>query len=291
MFPLPEDFVMESHKTISHKLHTFTASFFKFMVYKLNFNSQSKIVGDNLSNYKFLFFDENGNEAIVGTLGYPAHIIRTQFFQRNHRLMMAHSLIQSIGIKIRSSKDTGYRTEGKKQRTHTKFSNSYKLFKIGIDFLITKNIYKDAFVTHDNMHGFKSGKHDPMKSQSDLTGGGTISLNALLRGKSKKITPEDDEKSDKALGERAFWMIFEEFRKGQEHIPLRGRLILQWVHGKFFSKNQKLEDMRKYFGEKVAFYYVFLEYYKSWLYVTALLGSIVFLYGIYKVTTYVRIAL
>jgi hypothetical protein len=43
---------------------------------------------------------------------------------------------------------------------------------------------------------------------------------------------------------------------------------------------QPLDDIAQYFGEGVAFYFAFVEFYTRWLVLPALLGSLVFAYQV-----------
>ncbi|XP_053316080.1 anoctamin-7 [Spea bombifrons] len=56
-----------------------------------------------------------------------------------------------------------------------------------------------------------------------------------------------------------------------------------WAHWTKWYKPQPLDHIRKYFGEKIALYFAWLGSYTSWLLPAAVVGTIVFMFGIYIV--------
>jgi hypothetical protein len=65
---------------------------------------------------------------------------------------------------------------------------------------------------------------------------------------------------------------------GDSH-TLRSRLLIKWAKLRFFE-TQPIDEVREYFGEKIAFYFLYLDYYNTWLIISAVLGVLVFIAGI-----------
>ncbi|XP_013041644.3 anoctamin-7 [Anser cygnoides] len=60
-------------------------------------------------------------------------------------------------------------------------------------------------------------------------------------------------------------------------------LFQYWANWRKWSKYQPLDHVRKYFGEKVAFYFAWLGFYTGWLLPAAVTGTVVFIAGIFLV--------
>lgn len=60
----------------------------------------------------------------------------------------------------------------------------------------------------------------------------------------------------------------------------RARLAKTWGSSSALFKAQPLDDIREYFGERIALYFAFLGFYTTWLWSASLVGVIVFIYGI-----------
>ncbi|XP_009282514.1 PREDICTED: anoctamin-7 [Aptenodytes forsteri] len=58
-------------------------------------------------------------------------------------------------------------------------------------------------------------------------------------------------------------------------------LFQYWASWGKWSKYQPLDHVRKYFGEKVAFYFAWLGFYTGWLLPAAVVGTVVFIAGIF----------
>ncbi|KAJ3328165.1 hypothetical protein HDU76_010474 [Blyttiomyces sp. JEL0837] len=67
-------------------------------------------------------------------------------------------------------------------------------------------------------------------------------------------------------------------------LSLRGLLIRDFVNSKSLVQ-YPLDLMRDYFGEKVAFYFVYLDFYNTWLMISSIFGVITFIVGIVSVAT------
>ena len=62
-------------------------------------------------------------------------------------------------------------------------------------------------------------------------------------------------------------------------IGLRQSLDKYWAQYSNIFRKQPLDDIRDYFGEKVALYFSVCGFYTSWLTIFSVLGSVVILYG------------
>ncbi|KAJ3287108.1 hypothetical protein HDU79_005962 [Rhizoclosmatium sp. JEL0117] len=67
--------------------------------------------------------------------------------------------------------------------------------------------------------------------------------------------------------------------KKKEVVPLRTRLLRDWVYGPLFDV-KPIELVREYLGEEIAFYFIYLEYYNRCLIYSSFFGLVVFIYGI-----------
>jgi hypothetical protein len=54
----------------------------------------------------------------------------------------------------------------------------------------------------------------------------------------------------------------------------------QWSHPRNWYKQQPLNQVRRYFGEKVGIYFTWIGFYTAWLLPISLLGIVVFFYGL-----------
>jgi len=79
------------------------------------------------------------------------------------------------------------------------------------------------------------------------------------------------------------WLFKEKQIKGffrMHHEPTRKKLQNQWVWK--WKDKQPIEQIREYFGEKIALYFVFLGYYTTMLWIPALCGCMLFVTQIYS---------
>ena len=75
-------------------------------------------------------------------------------------------------------------------------------------------------------------------------------------------------------------------KKDEEFKSLRQLLYKRWAHPLYaFHKNQPLNHIRQYFGEKVGMYFTWVGHYTYWLLWPTIIGIIVMLYGISTVVT------
>nr|XP_028586804.1 anoctamin-7 [Podarcis muralis]XP_028586805.1 anoctamin-7 [Podarcis muralis] len=67
------------------------------------------------------------------------------------------------------------------------------------------------------------------------------------------------------------------------HIQLNQRQILfhYWAQWSKWNKYQPLDHIRRYFGEKIALYFAWLGFYTGWLLPAAVVGTLVFIIGIF----------
>ncbi|KAM7165120.1 anoctamin-9 [Macrochelys suwanniensis] len=75
--------------------------------------------------------------------------------------------------------------------------------------------------------------------------------------------------------------VFEAAFPLHEQEGLRELLKKNWAQWRKILKEQPIEDIRSYFGEKVALYFAWLGWYTRILFPAAVLGLLVFLYGIF----------
>ncbi|XP_010181264.1 PREDICTED: anoctamin-7 [Mesitornis unicolor] len=101
---------------------------------------------------------------------------------------------------------------------------------------------------------------------------------------------ERDMGVDRLLSENVFTAAFplhegpykarpEELVSGS--LSQRQILFQYWASWGKWSKYQPLEHVRQYFGEKVAFYFAWLGFYTGWLLPAAVVGTVVFITGIF----------
>jgi hypothetical protein len=73
-------------------------------------------------------------------------------------------------------------------------------------------------------------------------------------------------------------------KKGEHYDSERQVLYDKWANGWVFYKRQPLDNVRKYFGEKVGIYFAWTGHYTTWLLLASIIGIIIFLYGITTVS-------
>ena len=82
-----------------------------------------------------------------------------------------------------------------------------------------------------------------------------------------------------------FYPLHDGFHRNKSDIKppepsLRMYLHSNWAQFRNLFKIQPLDQIRNYFGEKIALYFAFMGFYTYWLVVFAIIGLIVFIYGI-----------
>ncbi|NXP13438.1 ANO7 protein, partial [Thinocorus orbignyianus] len=90
---------------------------------------------------------------------------------------------------------------------------------------------------------------------------------------------------DRLLSENVFTAAFplHEARPHSSSLNQRQVLFQYWASWGKWNKYQPLDHIRKYFGEKVAFYFAWLGFYTGWLLPAAVVGMVVFIVGIFLV--------
>ncbi|XP_029472982.1 anoctamin-7 [Rhinatrema bivittatum] len=68
-------------------------------------------------------------------------------------------------------------------------------------------------------------------------------------------------------------------------LSLRQILFRYWARWGKWNKYQPLDHIRKYFGEKIALYFAWLGFYTGWLLPASVMGTLVFLLGIFLMLT------
>ncbi|XP_064396523.1 anoctamin-7-like isoform X2 [Halichondria panicea] len=77
------------------------------------------------------------------------------------------------------------------------------------------------------------------------------------------------------------------FKKDDDPATMTDRQFLksQWSSGWAWYKKQPLDQIRRYFGEKIGIYFAWLGFYTMWLLPASLVGLIVFIYGLSTINT------
>nr|XP_057935307.1 anoctamin-7 [Doryrhamphus excisus]XP_057935308.1 anoctamin-7 [Doryrhamphus excisus] len=70
-----------------------------------------------------------------------------------------------------------------------------------------------------------------------------------------------------------------------ESLTLRQILYAYWAQWSCWKRYQPLDHIREYFGEKIALYFAWLGFYTAWLVPASLVGTLVFLAGLWLMTT------
>ncbi|NXC72478.1 ANO7 protein, partial [Anhinga anhinga] len=129
--------------------------------------------------------------------------------------------------------------------------------EVGVDQLLRENVFTAAFPLHEARHHCPPGSH-PSTSPTPPTSPSPpprLSLQGPY-----KLRPE-------------------ELAAGS--LSQRQVLFQYWASWGKWNKYQPLDHVRKYFGEKVAFYFAWLGFYTGWLLPAAVVGTVVFIAGIF----------
>ncbi|XP_054265899.1 anoctamin-7-like isoform X2 [Macrosteles quadrilineatus] len=111
-------------------------------------------------------------------------------------------------------------------------------------------------------------------------------LSTAIFGKKKKGEVGIDRLVDEGVFSSAFPLHDGPYEcktsKGAE-VPLNPRQVLYeyWARWGKWYKYQPLDHIREYFGEKIAIYFAWLGFYTGWLLPAALVGVVVFMYGVF----------
>ncbi|KAG9348203.1 hypothetical protein JZ751_001938 [Albula glossodonta] len=99
---------------------------------------------------------------------------------------------------------------------------------------------------------------------------------------------------DRLISENIFSAAFPlhegpfEIPKGQvepQSLALRQILHQYWARWACWKKYQPLDHIREYYGEKIALYFAWLGFYTGWLLPAAVVGTVIFLFGIWLMFT------
>uniref|UniRef100_A0A4W6EYE4 Anoctamin n=1 Tax=Lates calcarifer TaxID=8187 RepID=A0A4W6EYE4_LATCA len=70
-----------------------------------------------------------------------------------------------------------------------------------------------------------------------------------------------------------------------ESLSLRQILYRYWAQWSCWRRYQPLDHIREYFGEKIALYFAWLGFYTGWLLPAAVVGTVIFLFGFWLMST------
>ncbi|XP_066908081.1 anoctamin-7 isoform X5 [Halyomorpha halys] len=110
-------------------------------------------------------------------------------------------------------------------------------------------------------------------------------LSTAMFGKKKKGEVGIDRLVDEGIFSSAFPLHDGpyEVKKNLKSSPMNPRQVLYeyWARWGCWYKYQPLDHIREYFGEKIAIYFAWLGFYTGWLLPAAIVGLLVFLYGVF----------
>ncbi|CAH1405158.1 unnamed protein product [Nezara viridula] len=110
-------------------------------------------------------------------------------------------------------------------------------------------------------------------------------LSTAMFGKKKKGEVGIDRLVDEGIFSSAFPLHDGpyEVKKNSKSSPMNPRQVLYeyWARWGCWYKYQPLDHIREYFGEKIAIYFAWLGFYTGWLLPAAIVGLLVFLYGVF----------
>ncbi|NXK18176.1 ANO7 protein, partial [Arenaria interpres] len=126
--------------------------------------------------------------------------------------------------------------------------------EVGIDRLLSENVFTAAFPLHEARPRCPLGTHPTTGPCTPASPSPTSCLS--LQGPYK-------------------------LQPGASSLSQRQVLFQYWASWGKWNKYQPLDHIRKYFGEKVAFYFAWLGFYTGWLLPAAVVGMVVFIVGIF----------
>ncbi|NXN36475.1 ANO7 protein, partial [Rhinoptilus africanus] len=133
--------------------------------------------------------------------------------------------------------------------------------EVGVDRLLSENVFAAAFPLHEARPCHPPGTHCQPCTPAGPSPGPSPTPCLSPQGP-YKLQPE--EVADGSLSPRQV-------------------LFQYWASWGKWSKYQPLDHIRKYFGEKVAFYFAWLGFYTGWLLPAAAVGMVVFVTGLFLV--------
>ncbi|KAM6258925.1 LOW QUALITY PROTEIN: anoctamin-7 [Spheniscus humboldti] len=128
--------------------------------------------------------------------------------------------------------------------------------EVGVDWLLSENVFTATFPLHKTRH-HRSPREHPTTGPTPRAS--PLPTPCLFPQGSYKVRPE--ELAASSLSQR--------------------QVLFRWASWGKWSKYQPLDHVRKYFGEKVAFYFAWLGFYTGWLLPAAVVGTVMFITGIF----------
>ncbi|KAJ3415867.1 hypothetical protein HDV05_003931 [Chytridiales sp. JEL 0842] len=234
--------------------------------YKLNLNQHYAVLdAEDVSNYLFKFKKPDNSFEWTRVAGQTADVVRTMFFEERYRILITYNLILKTEIRVRRKGIV--RNEG-------------------IKYLIEQKVYSDWYALHerDNLQRKHRVLGKLLNSIDDLNEAGipaSAARNAGEKGASPMSTSPGNE-DQRLLKSPHKQLPIEDNWGGSGStggLTTRSLLLVKWAKMRLFG-HQPMDMIRDYFGEKVAFYFLYLEYYNSWLVYSAIFGTLVFIAGI-----------
>ncbi|NXQ94870.1 ANO7 protein, partial [Sagittarius serpentarius] len=129
--------------------------------------------------------------------------------------------------------------------------------EVGVDRLLSENVFTAAFPLHEARPCCPPGTHRPAGPAPPAS---ALPILCLSPQGPYKLRPEE---------------------LAADSLSQRQVLFQYWANWGKWSKYQPLDHVRKYFGEKVTFYFAWLGFYTGWLLPAAVVGTVVFIAGIF----------
>uniref|UniRef100_A0A8D3EEP1 Anoctamin n=1 Tax=Scophthalmus maximus TaxID=52904 RepID=A0A8D3EEP1_SCOMX len=90
---------------------------------------------------------------------------------------------------------------------------------------------------------------------------------------------------DRLLSEQVFTDAYPLHEMSPQSFSVRQILYAYWAKWSCWTRYQPLDHIREYFGEKIALYFAWLGFYTAWLVPASLVGTLIFLFGLWLMFT------